>query len=266
MLKVQTTWRIQVAAPELHHGFTTQGQPWRLGHGLSHLLGNSRTRGGRRLPPGASPSSRRLSDERMDWSPLLGRTRGCIYSHGEPWGVLHLALHDIFLGREGKLVSIKSVSSRFSWFAALPFWHHISHVRTPNNANSVSWLYGTKFPLTLVFRICSDFGLTAQQGFRGSYLLAPLSELGLPHFQIEGIVEAHNFGSQTFAIKGRLNLRICTEISCCPWLREYLSGWVDLVGKYPSLRSSTCWCFGTWFIWSCVHFMSWLVTGFMIFS
>jgi hypothetical protein len=50
MLKVQTTWRIQVTAPELHHGFTTQGQPWRLGHVLGHLLGNSRTCGGRRLP------------------------------------------------------------------------------------------------------------------------------------------------------------------------------------------------------------------------
>jgi hypothetical protein len=66
MLKVQTTWRIQVAAPELHHGFTTQGQPWRLGHGLGHILGNSRTCGGRRLPPGASPSCRQLSDECMD--------------------------------------------------------------------------------------------------------------------------------------------------------------------------------------------------------
>jgi hypothetical protein len=54
--------------------------------------------------------------------------------------------------------------------------------------------------------ICSDFGLTAQQGFRGLYLLAPLSELDLPHIQIEGIVEPHNFGSQTFAIKDRLSL------------------------------------------------------------
>jgi hypothetical protein len=61
--------------------------------------------------------------------------------------------------------------------------------------------------------ICSDFGLTAKQRFRGLYLLAPLSELGLPHVQIEGIVEAHNFGSQTFAIKDRLSLRICTERS-----------------------------------------------------
>jgi hypothetical protein len=58
--------------------------------------------------------------------------------------------------------------------------------------------------------------------------------LGLPHVQIEGIVKAHNFGSQTFAIKCRLSLRICTERSWCPGLREYLSGWVDLVGKHPS--------------------------------
>jgi hypothetical protein len=48
--------------------------------------------------------------------------------------------------------------------------------------------------------------------------------LGLPHVQIEGIVESHNFGSQTFAIKDRLSLRICTKRSCCPELREYLSG------------------------------------------
>jgi hypothetical protein len=37
--------------------------------------------------------------------------------------------------------------------------------------------------------------------------------LGLPHVQIEGIIEAHNFGSQTFSIKSRLSLRICTERS-----------------------------------------------------
>jgi hypothetical protein len=114
--------------------------------------------------------------------------------------------------------------------------------------------------------ICSDFGLTAQQGFRGPSLLALLSVLGLPHVQIEGIVESHNFGSQTFVIKGRLSLQICTERSCCPRLREYLSGWVDLVGKHPSPRSYACWCFGPWVVWSNVHFVSWLVTGFMIFS
>jgi hypothetical protein len=87
----------------------------------------------------------------MDRSPLLGCPRGCIYVLGEPWVVLHLALHEIFLGREGNLVSIKSASSRLSCFVALPCQHYISHVRTPNNANSVSWLYGTEFPPTLVF-------------------------------------------------------------------------------------------------------------------
>jgi hypothetical protein len=69
-------------APDLHQGFTTQGQPWRLGSSVSHLLGNSRTHGGRRLPPGASPSCLRLSDDWMDWSPLLGCPRGCIYALG----------------------------------------------------------------------------------------------------------------------------------------------------------------------------------------
>jgi hypothetical protein len=186
----------------------------------------------------------------MDRSPLLGRPRGCIYALGEPWGVLYLALHEIFLGREGNLVSIKSASSKFSCFVALTFRCHISHVRTPNNANSMFWLYDTKFPPILVFIaflgnedkisksvwkiICSDFRLTAQQGFWGSYILASWPELGLPHIQIEGIVEPHNFGSQTFAIRGRLSLQICTERSYCPGLREYLSGWVDLVGKHPS--------------------------------
>jgi hypothetical protein len=138
-------------APELHHIFTMQGQPWCLGHGPGHLLGNSRTCGSRQLPPGASPSCRWLSDEWMDRSPLLGRPRGCIYALGEPWGVLHLALQEIFLGREGNLVSIKLVSSRFFWFTALPCRHHISHVRTPNNANSVSRLCATKLSPTLVF-------------------------------------------------------------------------------------------------------------------
>jgi hypothetical protein len=90
--------------------------------------------------------------------------------------------------------------------------------------------------------------------------------LGLPHDQIEGIIEAHNFASHTFAIKDCLSLWICTERSCCPGLREYLSGWVDLIGKHPSPRSFVCWCFGPWVVWSHVHFVSWLVMGFIIFS
>jgi hypothetical protein len=65
---------IKARAPELHHDFTTQGQLWWLGHGLSHLLGNLRTCGGRRLPLGASPSSRRLSDEWMDVAAGGGRS------------------------------------------------------------------------------------------------------------------------------------------------------------------------------------------------
>jgi hypothetical protein len=214
------------------------------------------------------------------WVTILWHLGGCIYVLGVPLGVLQLALHEILLGREANLVSIKSV--RFSWFAVLPCQCHISHVRTPNNANSVSRLCATKLSSTLVFIsflktkirspnrpwkiICSDFGLTSHQGFRGLYLLAPLSELGLPHVQIEDIVEAHNFGSQTFAIEDRLSLRICTERSCCPELREYLSGWVDLVGKHPSPRSFARWCFGPWVVWSPIHFVSWLVTGFVIFS
>jgi hypothetical protein len=108
--------------------------------------------------------------------------------------------------------------------------------------------------------------LSAQLAFRGPYLLAPWPKLGLPHIQIQGIVEAHNFGSQTFAIRGCSTVRICTERSCCSGLWVYLSGWVDLVRKPPSPWNFTCWCFGPWPIRSHVHHVSWLVMGFMIFS
>jgi hypothetical protein len=54
--------------------------------------------------------------------------------------------------------------------------------------------------------ICLISELSAQLAFRGPYLLALWPELGLPHVQIEGIVEAHNFGSQTFAIICHLSL------------------------------------------------------------
>jgi hypothetical protein len=188
----------------------------------------------------------------------LGHLGDCIYAIGESWGVLHLPLHKIFLERETNLVSIKSASPRISWFAALPSRRHISHVRTPNNANLVSKLCGMKLSPTLVFIeflgnedkipkqpwkiICLISDLSAQLAFRGTYLLAPWPELGLPHVQIEGIIEAHNFGSQTFVIRGRLSLWICTG-SCCSGLREYLSGWVDIDGKPASPWSFTCWCF-----------------------
>jgi hypothetical protein len=90
---------------------------------------------------------RRLSGEWMSMGYHLGVPRGLYLC---PWGVLHLALHETLLGREANLVSIKSASSRFFWFAALPCRRHISHVRTPNNANSVSRLCATKLSSTLV--------------------------------------------------------------------------------------------------------------------
>jgi hypothetical protein len=56
--------------PWLHHaGPTMAARAW---HKPSPRQ-NSRTRGGRRLPPGASPSSRRLSDEWMDVAAGGGR-------------------------------------------------------------------------------------------------------------------------------------------------------------------------------------------------
>jgi hypothetical protein len=57
---------------------------------------------------------RRLSDEWMSMGNHLRAPRGCIYALGVPWGMPHLALHEILLGREANLVSIKSPSSRFS--------------------------------------------------------------------------------------------------------------------------------------------------------
>jgi hypothetical protein len=117
--------------------------------GLGHLLDDFED--SRRLSS-LSPRFRRVpADGWMDRSRLLERPRGCIYALGEPWGVLHLALHEIFHGRKGNSVSIKSASSRLSCFVALPCRRHISHDGTPNNANLVSWLYGAKFPPTLVF-------------------------------------------------------------------------------------------------------------------
>lgn len=86
--------------------------------------------------------------------------------------------------------------------------------------------------------ICLTSDLSAQQAFRGPYLLAPWSELGFPYVQIEALNKDHNFGIQCFAIKGRLSLRICIERSCCSGLREYLSGWVDLVSKFPNLKTT----------------------------
>ena len=158
----------------------------------------------------------------MDWIPSLGRLGGCIYALGEPWGVFHLALHEIFLGREANLVSIKSASSRFSCFAALPCRRHISYVWTLNNANSVSILRATKLSPNLVFiallgnkdkipktasdENLSDFGLVCAAGISGAISPSSLTRLGLPYVQIEALIKAHNFGIQPFSIRGRLGL------------------------------------------------------------
>jgi hypothetical protein len=48
--------------------------------------------------------------------------------------------------------------------------------------------------------ICLISDLSAQQVFRGPYLLAPWTELGFPYVQIEALNLAHNFGSQHFAL------------------------------------------------------------------
>jgi hypothetical protein len=115
---------------------------------LGHLLDDFEDS---RRPSSLSPRFRRVPVHGwIDRSHLLGRPRGCIYALGEPWGVLHLVLHEIFLEIEGNLVSIISASSRLSCFVALPCRRHISHVRTPNNANWVSWLYDTNFSPILV--------------------------------------------------------------------------------------------------------------------
>jgi hypothetical protein len=117
--------------------------------GLSHLLGTLEDLRRPLASFGVSPFGGSLVNG-SQWFLLLGRLAVCIYTLGEPWGMLHLTLHEIFIGREANLVSINSASSRFSWFAALPCRHHISHVRTPNNANLVSRLWATKLCSNLV--------------------------------------------------------------------------------------------------------------------
>jgi hypothetical protein len=47
--------------------------------------------------------------------------------------------------------------------------------------------------------------LSAQQVFRGPYLLAPWSELGFPYVQTKALNKVQNFGSQHFSIRDRLS-------------------------------------------------------------
>jgi hypothetical protein len=85
------------------------------------------------------------------WVTILGCLGGlylcpcCALGRAPPF------LARVLLERETNLVSIKSASSRFSCFVALPCRHHITHVQTSNNANSVSRLRATKLCSTFVF-------------------------------------------------------------------------------------------------------------------
>jgi hypothetical protein len=67
----------------------------------------------------------------------LGRAPPCL-SRDLPWERRELGFHKI------SLVQIFLIRSPSLPAPYLPLW-------TPNNANLVSWLYGTKFPPTLVF-------------------------------------------------------------------------------------------------------------------
>ena len=171
--------------------------------GLSHLLGT-------------------LEDLRQLSSPSSLSLGGCIYALGEPWGVFHLALYEIYFGREANSVSIKSASSRFFCFAALLCRRHISYVRTLNNANSVCRLCATKLSPTLVFiaflenedkipktaseENLSDFGFVCAAGISGAISPSSLTRIGPSICPNEALIEAHNFGIQPFSIRGRLSL------------------------------------------------------------
>jgi hypothetical protein len=81
---------------------------------LSHLLGTLEDLRRSSASFGVSPSFGGSLVNGSEWFPLLEHLGVCIYTLGESWGVLHLTLHEIFLGREANLVSINSASSRFS--------------------------------------------------------------------------------------------------------------------------------------------------------
>jgi hypothetical protein len=170
-------------APELHHGFTTQGQPWRLGSSLSHLLGNSRTRGGRRLPPGASPrvggsvmngwiDQLSLGSQGVYLCPwgALGRAPPCL-ARDLPWERRELGFHkislvQIFLIRnsslpapylthlDSKIMQIRCPGCMARNF--LPLWYSFlsleMKIRSPNRPWKI---------------ICSDFRLTRSRDFEG---------------------------------------------------------------------------------------------------
>jgi hypothetical protein len=127
----------------------------------------------------------------------IGRPRGYIYALGKPWGVPYLALHSCTRSswERSKLSFHKISLAQIFLFAALPCRHHISYVHTPNNANSVSTLCGTKLYSTLVFigflgnkdKIpkmvsqdnLSDFGLVCIASILGAKFPSFLDRIGI---------------------------------------------------------------------------------------
>jgi hypothetical protein len=161
------------------------------------------------------------------------------------------------LESEENLVFIKSASSIFFCFAPLPWQCYISRVRSANNANSVSRLCGTKLSPTLVFIVfLRNEDKIPKQPRKIICLILDFCATGIsggisPNSLFRnGLSICSNWSSQqgpqpwysTFYIRSCLNLRICIEKWCCSRLHEYLSNWIDLVGKSPNLMTN----FGTY--------------------
>ena len=199
---------------------------------------------------------------------------GCIYVIREPWGVLLLALAEILLWKEANLVSINSTSSRLSLFAAFPSGCHILLFRTPNNANSVSKLCGTKLSTTLVFIAflgnedkipkmamednLSDFGLVCAAGISGAISPSSFIQIRLSICSNRSSRQGPKLWYSNFSIIGHLSARICITRSCCFGLREYqveLISWIfpNLKGLGPLAHfdpSSPSWLFSTFWLFA----------------
>jgi hypothetical protein len=165
-------------APELHHGFTTQGQPWWLRHGLCHLLSNSTTCRGPRLPS------------------------ACLFWFGGCWWLDAAALRGrCYLSIEEELEQ-----------------------RGCRTDVKKDW---AGRPRPVLASVCSPMLLV-------QLLTCTLLHVG-PWRHLLCDLDKGTW-------------RACSYISCSgPW-------------------SFTASCFGPWVIWSLVHLVSWIVTGFMIFS
>jgi hypothetical protein len=124
MLKVQTTWRIQVAAPELHHGFTTQGQPWRLG-----------------LAPSRSPM-------------LLGQLLTCSLMHVGLWRRLFHGLDRAPCRASFSIFYLAPWSFPASCFGPWALWSHVHDVSWLVSGFMIfSWSAWWTYPESLLFNV-----------------------------------------------------------------------------------------------------------------